>query len=149
MANSAAETVIGAVVLAVAGAFFFYAAKTADVNTGGSYELIAKFRKADGLSVGGDVRVSGVKVGSVRDVRLDPKTYQALVVMSVRDGVEMPEDSSAIVATDGLLGGAHITIQPGGSEDMLAAGDEFSVTQGSVSILDLVGKAISSFGGEK
>jgi phospholipid/cholesterol/gamma-HCH transport system substrate-binding protein len=137
------------VVLAVAGAFFVYAAKTADVNTGGSYELIAKFRKADGLSVGGDVRVSGVKVGSVRDVRLDPKTYQALVVMSVRDGVEMPEDSSAIVATDGLLGGAHITIQPGGAEEMLAAGDEFQVTQGSVSILDLVGKAISSFGGEK
>ncbi len=149
MANSAAETVIGAVVLAVAGAFFFYAAKTADVNAGGSYELVAKFRKADGLSVGGDVRVSGVKVGSVRDVRLDPKTFQALVVMSVRDGVEMPEDSSAIVASDGLLGGAHITIQPGGSDDMLAAGDEFQVTQGSVSILDLVGKAISSFGGEK
>lgn len=146
MANNAAETVIGAVVLVVAGAFFVYAAKTADVNTGGSYELVAKFRKADGLSVGGDVRVSGVKVGAVRDLGLEAKTYEARVVMALRNGVTIPDDSAATIQTDGLLGGAHIAIQPGGSDFMLEPGEEFQITQGSVNILDLVGKAITGTG---
>ena len=146
MANNAAETAIGAVVLVVAGAFFVYAAKTADVNTGGSYELVAKFRKADGLSVGGDVRVSGVKVGAVRDLGLETKTYEARVVMALRNGVTIPDDSAATIQTDGLLGGAHIAIQPGGSDFMLEPGEEFQITQGSVNILDLVGKAMTGTG---
>jgi phospholipid/cholesterol/gamma-HCH transport system substrate-binding protein len=146
MANSAAETVIGAVVLIVAGGFLTYAARTADVNVGGTYELVANFRKADGVTIGGDVRISGVKVGTIRDMSLNPQTYQAQVVVAIRDGVQVPEDSAATIATDGLLGGAHVSIQPGGSEFMLEPGDEFDFTQGSVNILDLVGRAISGGG---
>ena len=149
MANSAAETVVGAAVLAVAAGFFVYAARTADVDVGGgAYELSASFRKADGVTVGGDVRIAGVKVGAVRDMALDPETYRARVVMTIRDGVSVPEDSAATIATDGLLGGAHIAIQPGGSEFMLEPGDEFDFTQGSVNLLDLVGRAISGGGGD-
>jgi phospholipid/cholesterol/gamma-HCH transport system substrate-binding protein len=146
MANSAAETVIGAVVLVVAAGFLTYAARTADVDVGGTYELVANFRKADGVTTGGDVRISGVKVGAIREMSLNPETFQARVVVSIRDGVKVPEDSAATIATDGLLGGAHVAIQPGGSEFMLEPGDEFEFTQGSVNILDLVGRAISGSG---
>jgi phospholipid/cholesterol/gamma-HCH transport system substrate-binding protein len=146
MANSAAETAIGAAVLAVAAGFFVYAAQTADVSVGGAYELVANFRKAEGVSVGGDVRISGVKVGTIRDMGLDTETYQARVVMSIREGVRVPDDSAAVVASDGLLGGAHVAIQPGGSEFMLEPGDEFGFTQSSVNILDLVGRALSGGG---
>jgi phospholipid/cholesterol/gamma-HCH transport system substrate-binding protein len=143
MANSAAETVIGAVVLAVAGAFLVYAAQTADVNLRGSYELTAKFRKADGLASGADVRVSGVKVGTVRALSLDGETFQAKAVLAIEETVRIPDDSAATIASEGLLGGAHVAIQPGGSEFMLEAGDEFAFTQGSVNIMDLIGRAIS------
>ena len=147
MANNAAETVIGAVVLAVAGGFLVYAARTSDMGvSGGAYDLVANFRKADGVSVGGDVRISGVKVGSIRDMSLNTETYQARVVMGIRPDVSVPEDSAATIATDGLLGGAHVAIQPGGSEFMLEPGDEFSFTQGSVNLLDLVGRAIAGGG---
>jgi phospholipid/cholesterol/gamma-HCH transport system substrate-binding protein len=144
MASNVAETAIGALVIAAAAGFMVYAAQTADVSMGGVYELSAKFRKAEGVGVGGDVRVSGVKVGSIRSVALDPETYQARVVMAIRQDVKLPEDSAATIASEGLLGGAHIAIQPGGAEFMLEAGDEFGYTQGSVSLLDLIGKAISA-----
>jgi phospholipid/cholesterol/gamma-HCH transport system substrate-binding protein len=148
MANSAAETVIGAAVLVVAGGFLAYAARTADVDVGGAYQLTASFRKADGVTIGGDVRISGVKVGSIREMTLDPQTYRANVVVSIREGVQVPEDSAATIASDGLLGGAHVAIQPGGSEFMLEPGASFEFTQGSVNILDLVGRAIGGGGDE-
>jgi phospholipid/cholesterol/gamma-HCH transport system substrate-binding protein len=147
MIGNAAETVIGAAVLAVAGGFLVFASQHASLEAGGAYELTAKFRKAEGVSVGGDVRISGVKVGSVRSLSLDPESFQAAVVLAIDPSVELPDDSAATIASDGLLGGAHVAIQPGGSEFMLEPGDEFFYTQSSVSILDLVGRAISG-GGE-
>lgn len=143
MASGAAETVIGAVVLAVAGGFIAYTMKTTDIGGGGdSYEVIANFRKAEGVTVGGDVRVSGVKVGSIRSLELNPDTYMARVTMSVRNEVQLPDDSSAKIASEGLLGGGYIAIDPGGGEDMLEPGQEIEYTQGSVNLLDIIGKAI-------
>lgn len=143
MANATVEAVIGAVVLAVAGSFFVYAAKTADVSVGGTYPLTANFRRADGLASGSDVRISGVKVGTVRSMELDPETFEARVVVSMRQDVRVPDDSAATIGSDGLLGGAHVAIQPGGSDIMLEPGERFMFTQGSVNILDLVNRAIT------
>lgn len=144
--GSVAETAIGAAVLAVAGGFLVYAAQHASIDGGGGYTLTAQFRKAEGVTVGGDVRISGVKIGAVRALTLNPESFQAEVTLSIDGDVRLPDDSSASIASDGLLGGAHVAIQPGGSEFMLEAGDEIAYTQGSVSILDLVGRAIT--GGE-
>jgi len=147
IAGNLAETAVGAAVLAVAAGFVWYAVQHADLSGGGAYELTATFRKAEGVSVGGDVRIAGVKVGAVRALELDRETYQARLRLAVNSGVALPDDSSASIASDGLLGGAHVAIQPGGSEFMLEAGDEIAFTQGSVSIMDLVGRAITG-GGE-
>lgn len=147
MSDSAAETVIGAVVLAVAGGFMLYAAQHSDFTTRSAYEVTAVFRKAEGLTVGGDVRISGVKVGSIRDVGLDAQTFSANVRLAINQDVQIPDDSSAMVASDGLLGGAHVAIQPGGSEFMIEPGGEITITQGSVSLMDLIGRAVTG-GGE-
>jgi len=147
MIGNVAEAAIGAAVLAVAAGFLVYAGQHAALESGGAYELSAQFRKAEGVTVGGDVRISGVKVGTVRSLSLDPESFQARVTMSIDPAVTLPDDSSATIASDGLLGGAHVAIQPGGSDLALQAGDEILYTQGSVSILDLVGRAISG-GGE-
>ncbi len=146
MASTAAETAIGAAVLLSAGAFFAYAAQTTGLSVASpdSYELKAAFRKADGLVVGNDVRVAGVKVGTVASLELDLETYRAVAHLVIDRKVKLPEDSDALIATEGLLGGSYVAITPGSSDLMLAEGDEILYTQGSINILDLVGKAISS-----
>ncbi len=141
--HNAAELATGAVVLAVAGSFLIFAV----TNTGksfddGGYKLHASFDHVDGLALGADVRVAGVKVGSVEAIRLDPKNFVANVTFSVQDGVGLSTDSSATVATDGLLGGKYLDVEPGGEEKMLAPGGEVTITQGSVNLESLLGKYI-------
>ena len=139
MANSVAETVIGAVVLAAAAGFVLYAGKTRGVEiSGGSYPLSASFRSAEGIAVGSDVRLAGISVGSVTGLELDPASYQARATLTVRDGLEIPEDSDVKIASESLLGGSFVEISPGASEFMLQAGDEIVNTQGSVSLLNLL-----------
>jgi phospholipid/cholesterol/gamma-HCH transport system substrate-binding protein len=139
VANSVAETVIGAVVLAAAVGFVLYAGKSRGVEiSGGSYSLSASFRSAEGIAVGSDVRLAGISVGSVTGLELDPTSYQAKVTLTVRDGLEIPEDSDVKIASESLLGGSFVEVSPGASEFMLQAGDEILNTQGSVSLLNLL-----------
>jgi len=139
MANNAAETVIGAAVLTVAGGFLVYAANTVDVAlSGAGYPLVAEFRKAEGLAVGDDVDISGVKVGTITGIELNAENFQAKVSMSIREDVRIPEDSIAKIATESLLGGNHIVIDPGASEFMLEPGAPFEFTQGSLNLIDLM-----------
>ena len=139
-AGNVVETIIGAVVLVAAAGFAAFAANTANFDGGRAdrYTLEAKFRKADGVSVGTEVRIAGVRVGSVTGLNLDPLTYQAVVDLRIDDEIEIPEDSDARVESDGLLGGAFVSITPGASEFMLVEGDEIINTQGAVSLLDLI-----------
>jgi len=143
MANNAVETLVGAIVLCVAGGFLYYASQNADFGGGGSYPLTADFYKADGIGTGGDVRVSGVKVGTIESISLDETTYQAKITMAMSTGVQLPSDSSARISSDGLLGGSYVSIEPGGSEYFLEPGEAIEHTQGSVSLLDLIGKAVA------
>ena len=145
MASNAAETMIGAAVLAVAGGFLVYAAQTVDMSGVGSgyYEVNAGFRKASGVAVGADVRVSGVKVGAVSGLRLDPETYRAIASLSIRQDVKLPEDSVAAITSDGLLGGAYVAIDPGASDFFVEPGGEIENTQGSVDLIELLSKAVS------
>ena len=143
MASNAAETLIGAVVLAVAGGFLTYAANTADVGVGGSgYELVAKFRKAEGIDVGGDVRIAGVKVGSISSMTLDPNTYFAKITFVINRDVKIPDESAAKITSASLLGDSYIAIDPGGADLMMEPGEEILNTQSSVSVGDLIGKFI-------
>jgi len=149
MASNAAETVIGAVVLLVAGGFLVYAANTADVSVGrDSYTLSAQFRKAEGLDLGSDVQIGGVKIGSITAIELNQETYFPVVTMSIRDEIKIPEDSVAKITSEGLLGGNFITVDVGASDVMLADSESFLHTQGSVNLMDLVGKAVQGIESE-
>jgi len=141
-----AETVTGAVVLVVAVGFLGYAVANSGRTPVSGYDLHARFDRIDGLSVGADVRVAGVKVGSVVSATVDPKTYQAEVAFTVQNAVKLPSDSSAEITSDGLLGGKYISVVPGGDEKLLAAGGTVTITQSSISIEQLLGKFIFSAG---
>ena len=137
------ETIIGAVVIVIAAAFLAYAYGASGKGIGrDQYRVGAVFGRVDGVTVGSEVRIAGVKVGAVSSNSLDGQTYEANVELAIDGDVAIPEDSVAKVVSDGLLGGAHIAIEPGASEEMLIEGDKITITQGSV---DLLGIAVQAF----
>lgn len=149
MAQNPSEVIVGGLVLAVAVGFVVYAANaTGFTRDRGGYELKASFRAADGIRVGTDVRLAGVKVGSVTAMELNPQTFFADTRISVRDGIVLPEDTVLAVSSEGLLGGNFLELVPGGSPDNLAAGAEIEDTQGSVSLISLLMKFVTGSGGE-
>jgi phospholipid/cholesterol/gamma-HCH transport system substrate-binding protein len=137
------ETVLGLAVLAFAGIFLAYALGVTGMGKqGATYELTARFGEAGGIQPGAKVTVSGVKVGDVREVTIDPKTYLAVMRLTLDDKVKLPSDSTAKITSDGLLGGAHIAIAPGGAADDLKPGGEISNTQGAVDLFGLIGQVM-------
>ncbi|WP_136443143.1 outer membrane lipid asymmetry maintenance protein MlaD [Pacificoceanicola onchidii] len=149
MTHSTTEVIVGGGVLAAALAFGLYAVQSAGFELGGSeYPLRASFRSLEGVRVGTDVRLAGVKVGTVTDIALNRETFRADTVVSIQDGIEIPDDSAIIVASEGLLGGNFIEISPGGSPFNYAEGDEILDTQGAVSLLSLLLKYVSGGGDE-
>ncbi len=110
------------------------------VNLGGRYRLVAVFNRVDGLAVGSDVTLSGVKIGTIESMRLDDK-YQAWVTLQIDDDIPLPADTSAAIHTDGLLGGKTLVLEAGGDEEVLTDGSRISYTQDSVvvgELLDLI-----------
>jgi phospholipid/cholesterol/gamma-HCH transport system substrate-binding protein len=138
------EIAAGAVVLLVAAGFLVYAVANTGRSTVSGTRLVAKFDRIDGLSVGSDVRVAGVKVGSISATAVDPKTFQANVAFTVQPSLKIPRDSSAEVTSDGLLGGKFIALVPGGDDKVLSDGGEVTITQSAVSLEQLLGKFIFS-----
>lgn len=150
MGSRIVETLVGTLVLFVGGFFLAYAYTTVGMSGAGStYGIAASFDRVDGLSVGSDVRMSGIKIGTVTEQILDPETFLARVELSIDKSIDLPEDTSAKVASDGLLGGAYISLEAGGSMDLMAEGDEIEFTQGSIDLMALVGQAIFSFSGSE
>jgi phospholipid/cholesterol/gamma-HCH transport system substrate-binding protein len=146
MSRNYVETLLGAAVLAVALGFLAWAYGRSDAGDPGGYTLRAKFDRVDGLETGGDVRISGIKVGRVLAQELDPATFRAQVTFSIRNGIELPTDSSAAIVSSGLLGGKYLSVVPGGDDRILADGGEINITQSSVNLEDLIGRYI--FGGQ-
>ena len=142
MQNSAVETLIGAVVIAIAAAFLVFAYTSTGAGPISGYEITAKFNRADGVNIGTDVRLSGIKVGTVSRMALDPVSYNAVLTLALESNVKLPDDSSARITSDGLLGNQYLSIEPGGSQMPLAAGGEIENTQGSIDLMGLLGKAV-------
>jgi phospholipid/cholesterol/gamma-HCH transport system substrate-binding protein len=142
--RNASELVAGAVVLVVAVGFLGYAVASTGIGPRSGYVLHARFDHIDGITDGSDVRLAGVKIGSVTDTRIDPQTYQAVVTFTVSNAIELPTDSSAVVTSDGLLGGKFLALAPGGDSKMLAAGGTVQITQSALSLEELLGKFIFS-----
>ncbi len=149
MAENRAEILAGAAVLAAAVAFVMYAAGGDRLKAGGgTYPLTASFRSVEGISVGSDVRLAGVKVGTITSLKLNPQTYFADAEIALDQTVLLPEDSAILISSEGLLGGNFVELVPGGALDNLAPGDEIEDTQGAVSLITLLMKFVGSKAGD-
>lgn len=148
MGRNLIETLMGAVVIAVAVFFFVFAYNTANIKAVEGYEVSAKFDRIDGIRQGSDVRMSGIKIGTVLTQRIDPQTYLAIVTMSIDPVIKLPLDTSASITADGLLGDKYLALSPGGEDEMIPADGEIETTQGSIDLFSLVGQLIFSQTGD-
>jgi phospholipid/cholesterol/gamma-HCH transport system substrate-binding protein len=144
MKHNPVETLVGAAVLVIAALFLVTAYQSSGVAQSPGTFYKAAFERVDGLVVGAEVRVSGVKVGTVKTLSIDPKTFQADVLFSVVNTVPLPTDTSAAIVGDGLMGGKYLSLTPGGDEENLKAGDSIMHTQSSVSLESMIGQLIFS-----
>lgn len=148
MNNSFVEIIVGALVIAAAAIFIFYAKSVVSASSGGGYEIVARFDRVDGITIGSDVRMKGIKIGAVSALNLDQTRYLAVAQLSIAADVRIPTDSSVKITSDGLLGGAYLSVDPGGDETMLVSGGEILNTQGSIDLIGLISKAVFSAGGD-
>jgi phospholipid/cholesterol/gamma-HCH transport system substrate-binding protein len=142
MSRNAVETVMGALVLVVAALFLFFAYTTAQVSSVRGYQVTAKFSNAGGLKDGGDVRISGIKVGSVTSETLDPQTFQAIVHLSIDPSIKLSTDTVAQITSSGLLGDNFIAIEPGNEDEVIPPGGAITHTQAAMSLENLIGQVI-------
>ncbi|MGE4061132.1 MAG: outer membrane lipid asymmetry maintenance protein MlaD, partial [Sphingomonadales bacterium] len=131
-----------AVVLLDAARFLYFAYSRTEMGPVGGYHVSARFDKVGDLANGADVKISGIKIGTVTGQTLDPRTYQAVVEMGIQSDVELPDDTTAKIAAAGLLGGSYVNLEPGGSEELLKDGGMISYTQGAVDLMGLLGRFI-------
>lgn len=150
MAENTTEVLVGSCVLAAAAGFLIYAGQIGDFGAGrGGAEMAnypASFRSSEGVLVGTDVRMSGVKIGSVTQIVLNPETYRADANLQLDAGVLLPDDTAAVIASEGLLGGSFVELLPGGSPFYLEPGDEIEDTEGAVSLVQLLLRFVSGSG---
>ncbi len=145
MTQNVAEVVTGGAVLVAAAGFLFYASQFGGFGGSASDDAVytASFRSAEGVGVGTDVRLAGVKVGSVTELDLDPGTFRADAAIAIDPEVVLPDDTAIVISSEGLLGGSFVELLPGGSPFNLDPGAEIVDTQSSVSIVQLLLRFVS------
>jgi phospholipid/cholesterol/gamma-HCH transport system substrate-binding protein len=144
MKKNIIETVMGAVVLVAALGFVGFVFQSTSVERIDGYQVIAQFDDASGLIAGTDVRLAGVKIGTVAGQRLDTELFTAVITLNVDDSIKLPADTSARIVPDGLLGGNYVALEPGGEEDIIEPGGEILYTQGAINVVDLLGRFVFS-----
>ena len=136
------ETIMGIVVIVIADLFLFFAYRVSDLQVVKGYTVSAHFIKVGGLTIGSDVRINGIKVGTVISQKLNPEDYVAEIKMSLSSDLKLPKDSVAVIASDGLMGNKFIKIEPGKDTEILKDGDEITKTKDFKTLEDMVGEII-------
>jgi phospholipid/cholesterol/gamma-HCH transport system substrate-binding protein len=143
------ETVMGILVLVVAGLFCYFAYSVSDLQVVKGYQITANFLKVGGLNTGSDIRINGIKIGTVVNQKLNEEDYTADVTMSIASDINLPKDSIASIVSDGLMGNKFIKITPGHSKEFLKDGDKMEQTKDFKTIEDLVGEVIFMVTGDE
>lgn len=120
----------------------YFAYQVSDLQVVKGYDINARFLKVGGLNVGSDVRINGIKVGTVIAQNLDPEDYVADVKLSISSNIQLPKDSVVSIVSDGLVGNKFIKIEPGKSKEFLQNGDTVANTKDFKTLEDMVGEII-------
>ena len=136
------EFIVGLGVIIIAGWFILSVVSKSDKlsNISDTTKYIASFNDVSGISVGSNIKLAGVNVGKVLELKLDEINYTAEMVLGINRKIKIPNDSEIIITSEGLLGGNYVSISPGGSDIFLKANEKFSFTQSSLSLNNLIQK---------
>jgi phospholipid/cholesterol/gamma-HCH transport system substrate-binding protein len=151
MTENSTEVAVGASVLGLAIGFLIYAGQVTGFSNASTdhYALTASFRSAEGVGVGTDVRLAGVKVGTISQMSLNHENFRAEAELSLDKNIILPDDTAALIASEGLLGGNFIELVPGGSMFNFEDGQVIADTQGSVSLINLLLKFVTASGSDE
>lgn len=148
MQSRALEILVGFFIcLGVAAVFVltFRVASQDSIGAGGTYQVTAKFDNIGALAKGAAVKMAGVKIGSVQNVAIDPKTFQAVLSLAIDTRrSDIPVDSTAKIMTAGLLGEQYVGIEAGGDENSLKGGSEIKFTQSAFILENIIGQVLVS-----
>ena len=141
------EAMIGFVILLICSLFIVHTISVGKQVKRETYSnvIYAKFRNIDGIKIGSDIKISGVRVGVVNDLKLSNDDYSVNLKLSLKKDIKIPDDSIISIRSDGLLGGKFLDIKPGVSDNYLNNNDVFSATQSAINLEDLIGKVVASF----
>lgn len=140
MRKSYLETIIGFIVIITTIIFAFMVLKISNKKlVEKTYTLIARFDNVEGISIGTKIKIGGLDVGSVKAQVLD-EHYRIKLILKISYGIVIPDDSTIIVSTSGIIGGKYLKIQPGGSEEALKDKEEFEFTQSTMDLEDMIGR---------
>lgn len=143
--NNKLETFLGLAIILIATAFLIFTYKTTSITKfANTYTLKAKFDQIDGIVVGSDLKISGIKIGTVINLDLDLTNYNAIMTVAINNTIKLPEDSSMKIVTNGLFGNKYVDVSPGAEERILRSGDEIKYTQSSINLEGLISKLIFS-----
>lgn len=140
MKRNSLETIMGAFVLLIAISFAVTAYQNSGIKKFNGYNITASFDKIDGINVGSDVRIGGIKIGTVTSQTLDPQTYQANLTLNIKNEIKLPADSTAEIVSESLLGGKYINLVPGADDQILASNGHIEYTQSSINLEQMIGK---------
>ncbi|HEY9079119.1 MlaD family protein [Magnetovibrio sp.] len=138
--NDNRDALVGGLVMVVVAALFAFSYGGKDLSAQanvGSYPVTAVFNRVDGLFEGDEVRLGGIRIGTVGAQRLDDN-FRAVVTLNIANAVKLPTDSAAAIHTDGLFGSKFVVMEPGVEEKNLQAGDDIEYTQGAVIVGELL-----------
>ncbi|MGQ9500311.1 MAG: outer membrane lipid asymmetry maintenance protein MlaD [Dissulfurimicrobium sp.] len=138
------DTMVGLFLVVGFLCFTYLAIKLGDVSFLGenTYEVAAYFTSISGLKEGADVDIGGVKVGKVKKIVLDQGTYEAKVILAIKNGINIPTDTIASIKTSGIIGDKYISLKPGASKKYLKNGSKIIDTEASIDIEELISKYI-------
>lgn len=144
MKNNTFETLIGAFVVVIAGLFIFLSIKVSDSRQklASGYKIIAKFNNIDGINIGSDVKISGMKIGNVTDMKFDNKNYKSLLVIKIPNNIKIPVDSIFKVSTSGLIGSKFINVKIGSEEEYFKNDETAEFTESTMDLEDLISRFI-------
>lgn len=146
MKQGAFETFLGIIILLGAAAFLLYSYKISGLSdTGEHYKVTANFDNIEGINKGTDIKISGIKIGEVAQISLEPDSYDATVILLLNKDVALPIDSRAHIVTSGLIGNKYIAIEPGTDEQYLKNNDKVIYTKSAMNIENLINKLVYSF----
>ncbi len=141
MKGNILEAIIGAIVLGISGFFVYFAFSSSGEKITHGYVLLAKFNNVGGLSVGSDVKINGIKIGIVKSLSID-ENYQANAELLIKDKLKIPQDTSAAITTDGIMGNKFVSLNTGFSDDILSPNSEIESTRSALNLEDLIDKFI-------